>query len=48
VSVCLIDLGELDRRAHNRRITSLGILREEVVLLVARVFLWARELPCLA
>jgi hypothetical protein len=35
VSVCFIDLGELNRRAHDARITSLRVLREEFVLLVA-------------
>jgi hypothetical protein len=46
VSVCFINLGELDRRACNGRITSLGILQEKVViLLVVKVFFLAREPP---
>jgi hypothetical protein len=36
----------LIKKTHNERITSLRVLLEEVVLLVVRLFLWARELPC--
>jgi hypothetical protein len=45
MSIYFIDLSELDRRARNGRITSLGVLREEAFVLVTRVFLWVRELP---
>jgi hypothetical protein len=43
VSVCSIDHGELDLRAHNGGIIRLGVLGEEVVVPITRVFFWARE-----
>jgi hypothetical protein len=36
--------GEFDRGAHNGWITSFGVLREKVVLLVVRVFFWRKSL----